>query len=190
VKNGVIDAMNPFTIYWAGRMPASVFLSSYPLGPRNPHEWDVFYYSLGGLEIARELFAAEGMYYVGPIQHGANIIHSKVPIRSIEDFRGRKMRVPGGMERPSPSDRPQLLDQVHPLLHRQRRAERGIDEAAHRHVEPGDLHHLPRHHPVAAEPGLRLTVARVAGRSRRMIEADSSAGGIRLNGFPVALRRP
>ena len=97
VKNGVLDAMNPFTIYWAGRMPASVFLTSYPLGMRNPHEWDVFFYSLGGLEITRELFAEAGMYYVGPIQHGANIIHSKVPIRSIEDFRGRKMRVPGGM---------------------------------------------------------------------------------------------
>lgn len=97
VKNGVLDAMNPFTLYWAGRMPASVFLSSYPLGLRNPHEWDVFFYSLGGLEIARDLFAKAGMYYVGPIHHGANIIHSKVPIRSIEDFRGRKMRVPGGM---------------------------------------------------------------------------------------------
>src|SRR3546814_20988759 len=64
---------------------------------RNPHEWDVFFYSLGGLEIARELFAAVGMPYVGPIQHSANIIHSKVPIRSIEAFRGRKMRVPRGM---------------------------------------------------------------------------------------------
>jgi len=97
VKNGVLQAMNPFTLYWAGRMPAAVFLSSYPLGLRNPHEWDVFYYSLGGLEMARELFAAEGMHYVGPIHHGPNIIHSKVPIRSIEDFRGRKMRLPGGM---------------------------------------------------------------------------------------------
>src|SRR3546814_4450556 len=28
VKNGVLDAMNPFTLYWAGRMPASVFLRS------------------------------------------------------------------------------------------------------------------------------------------------------------------
>lgn len=28
VKNGVLQAMNPFTIYWAGRMPASVFLTS------------------------------------------------------------------------------------------------------------------------------------------------------------------
>ena len=97
VKNGVLEAMNPFTLYWAGRMPASVFLSSYPMSMRNPHEWDVFYYGLGGLEIARELFAEQGMYYVGPIHHGPNIIHSKVPIRSIEDFRGRKMRVPGGM---------------------------------------------------------------------------------------------
>ena len=97
VKNGVLEAMNPFTLYWAGRMPASVFLSSYPLGPRNPHEWDVFYYALGGLEIAREMFAKFGMHYVGPIHHGPNIIHSKVPIRSIDDFRGRKMRLPGGM---------------------------------------------------------------------------------------------
>ena len=97
VKNGVLEGMNPFTLYWAGRMPASVFFSSYPMGLRNPHEWDVFYYGLGGIELARELFAQHGMYYVGPIHHGPNIIHSKVPIRSIEDFRGRKMRVPGGM---------------------------------------------------------------------------------------------
>jgi TRAP-type mannitol/chloroaromatic compound transport system substrate-binding protein len=97
VKNKVLEAMNPFTLYWAGRMPASVFFSSYPLGLRQNQEWDVFYYALGGLELAREQFAKFGMYYVGPIHHGPNIIHSKVPIRSIEDFKGRKMRVPGGM---------------------------------------------------------------------------------------------
>jgi TRAP-type mannitol/chloroaromatic compound transport system substrate-binding protein len=97
VKNGVLDAMNPFTLYWAGRMPAAVFFSSYPMGPRNPHEWDVFYYTLGGLELAREMFGKFDMHYVGPIHHGPNIIHSKVPIRSIDDFRGRKMRLPGGM---------------------------------------------------------------------------------------------
>ena len=97
VKNGVLEAMNPFTLYWAGRMPLAAFLSSYPLGLRQPHEWDVFYYGLGGLEIAREAFAELGLHYVGPIHHGANIIHSKVPIASIDDFKGRKMRLPGGM---------------------------------------------------------------------------------------------
>ena len=94
VRNGVIEAMNPFTLYWAGRMPASVFFSSYPLGLRTEGEWDVFFYALGGREIARELFAKVGMFYVGHIHHGPNIIHSKVPIRSIEDFRGRKCACP------------------------------------------------------------------------------------------------
>jgi len=97
VKNGVLNAVNPFTIYVQGIIPAGVFLSSYPLGLRNPHEYDVFYYGLGGLEMTRELYAAQGMYWVGPVHHGPNIIHSKVPIRSIDDFRGRKMRLPGGM---------------------------------------------------------------------------------------------
>lgn len=97
VKNGVLDAVNPFTIYAQGIIPAATFLTSYPLGLRNPHEFDTFFYGLGGLEIARELYAAQGMYYVGPVQHDANLIHSKVPIRSIDDFRGRKMRLPGGM---------------------------------------------------------------------------------------------
>jgi TRAP-type mannitol/chloroaromatic compound transport system substrate-binding protein len=97
VKRGVIEANNWFTLYGAGRIPATVFLSSYPLGPRFPHEWDTFFFGLGGLELTREIYARQGLYYVGPVQHGPNIIHSKVPIRSIEDFRGRKMRVPGGM---------------------------------------------------------------------------------------------
>ena len=97
VKKGIIEGVNPFTLYWASRIPAAVFLTSYPLGLRTTGEWDVFYNGLGGLEIARELFAQQGLFFVGHIHHGANILHSKSPIRSIEDFRGRKMRVPGGL---------------------------------------------------------------------------------------------
>lgn len=37
------------------------------------------------------------MFYVGPVQHDLNIIHSKVPIRSFEEFKGKKIRFPGGM---------------------------------------------------------------------------------------------
>lgn len=97
VKNGVLEAMNSFTVYWAGKLPSCVFLSSYLMGLRHPHEWDVFFYSQGGLQMARDIFAKQGIYYVNRIHHGANIIHSKKPIRSIEDFKGLKLRVPGGM---------------------------------------------------------------------------------------------
>ncbi|WP_046864454.1 TRAP transporter substrate-binding protein DctP [Microvirga massiliensis] len=97
VKNGVLEAMNSFTLYWVGKMPAAAFLSSYTLGLRHPHEWDMFFYAKGGLQAAREIFAKQGLHYVNRIHHGANIIHSKRPIRSFEDFKDLKLRVPGGM---------------------------------------------------------------------------------------------
>ena len=97
VKNGVLEAMNSFTLYWAGKLPATAFLSSYLMGLRYPHEWDIFFYSHGGLQAARDLFAKQGLYYVNRIHHGPNIIHSKKPIRTIADFKDLKLRVPGGM---------------------------------------------------------------------------------------------
>jgi len=97
VRNGVLEAMNSFTVYWVGKIPATAFMSSYLMGLRYPHEWDIFYYSKGGLEAIREVFAKQGLVYVNRIHHGPNIIHSKKPIRTAEDFKGLKLRVPGGM---------------------------------------------------------------------------------------------
>lgn len=56
VRNGVLQGMNPFTLYWSGKIPASVFLSSYPAGPDQPHQWDTMFYSLGMLEKTREIY--------------------------------------------------------------------------------------------------------------------------------------
>ncbi|QID16569.1 twin-arginine translocation signal domain-containing protein [Nitrogeniibacter mangrovi] len=97
VRTGVLDGMNPFTLYWSGKMPASVFLSSYPVGPDQPAQWDTMFYGLGLLEMTRKIYAKFGLVYVGPIQHDANIIHSKKPVTSVADFKGLKLRVPGGM---------------------------------------------------------------------------------------------
>jgi len=97
VRNGVLEAMNSFTVYWVGKIPSSAFMSSYLMGLRYPHEWDIFFYSKGGLEMIREVFAKQGLVYVNRIHHGPNIVHSKKPIRTAEDFKGLKLRVPGGM---------------------------------------------------------------------------------------------
>jgi TRAP-type mannitol/chloroaromatic compound transport system substrate-binding protein len=97
VKSGVLQGMNPWTLYWAGKIPATVFLSSYPGGPDQPAQWDTMFYGLGMLEMAREIYAKQGMYFVGTIQHDANVIHSKVPMSSLAEMKGKKIRLPGGM---------------------------------------------------------------------------------------------
>lgn len=97
VRAGKAEGMNPFTLYWAKDFPVTAFLSSYPLGLDRPDQWETWFYELGGLDLARRAFEAKGLFYVGPIQHDLNIIHAHTPIRSFEDFKGKKVRMPGGL---------------------------------------------------------------------------------------------
>ncbi len=97
VKAGQLDAMHCFSNYWAGNLPVTAFLSSYPLGLDRPDQWETWIYELGGLQIARRAYRDHNMFYVGPIQHDLNLIHSRIPIRSFEEFKGKKIRYPGGM---------------------------------------------------------------------------------------------
>jgi len=97
VKAGVFDSMHCFDVYWPGKVPAATFFSSYPFGMDRPDQWETWYESLGGKQIAREAYGQQGLYYVGPIQHDDNLIHSKIPIRTFEDFKGKKIRYPGGI---------------------------------------------------------------------------------------------
>jgi TRAP-type mannitol/chloroaromatic compound transport system substrate-binding protein len=97
VKAGVFDAMHCFDVYWPGKIPVATFLSSYPFGMDRPDQWETWYAALGGAEIAQEAYGKHNMHWIGPIQHDDNLIHSKVPIRTFEDFKGKKIRYPGGI---------------------------------------------------------------------------------------------
>ena len=97
VKAGVFDSMHTSDTYWPGKIPVATFLSSYPFGMDRPDQWDTWFNELGGKELAREAYAAQNMYWLGPVQHDDNLVHSKVPIRSFEDYKGKKIRFPGGI---------------------------------------------------------------------------------------------
>lgn len=96
---GVLDAMHWVPHYAAldGKMPAGVFLTSFPMGLPHPHQWDMLFDSFGGTQLAQELYARHGLEFVGHVHHDMNLIHSNKPIRSLEDFRNLNLRMPGGL---------------------------------------------------------------------------------------------
>ncbi len=85
LQNGKLDLACTSPTYPAEMYPGMAFLASYPLGLDRPDQWETWYFELGGI------------FFLAPLQHDFNIIHSRVPIRSFEDFRGKKIRMPGGL---------------------------------------------------------------------------------------------
>ena len=97
VRNGVLEGQNWFTVYWPGKMPAGVFLTAYPMGLSVPHHWDMMFGAYGGFGITKDLYRKQGQEFIGHVHHDLNLIHSKVPLRSFDDFNGVKIRMPGGI---------------------------------------------------------------------------------------------
>ncbi|WP_458526876.1 TRAP transporter substrate-binding protein DctP [Onishia taeanensis] len=97
VRNGVLDGQNWFTVYWPGKMPAGVFLTAYPMGLSLPHQWDIMFGAYGGFGLAKDLYRKQGQELLGYVHHDMNLIHSKKPLRSFDDFKGVKLRMPGGI---------------------------------------------------------------------------------------------
>ncbi|UOM33296.1 TRAP transporter substrate-binding protein DctP [Acuticoccus sp. I52.16.1] len=82
--------------YFAGKMgPIANLETGVPGSLQTPLERHTFFYEEGFIDIAREAFAKEGVYYVGPQLSSSWDVISKVPLRSAADFEGLKIRTFG-----------------------------------------------------------------------------------------------
>ncbi|MGI9334172.1 MAG: TRAP transporter substrate-binding protein DctP [Gammaproteobacteria bacterium] len=94
---GIIACMNGGTGYFVGKDPGFVLLSDFNAAYESPQQQTGWFWEGGGIDLARELYAQHGAYYLGPVMWGAESIPSKQPLRNIRDFNGIKMRSPEGM---------------------------------------------------------------------------------------------
>lgn len=79
--------------YYAGKMgPIASLESGVPGSLRTPIERFNFFYKRGFLELAREAYAQQGVFYLGPQLSPPWDIMSTKPITSKEDFDGLKIR--------------------------------------------------------------------------------------------------
>lgn len=95
VRGGAFQMMKTFDGYEAGKIPGLAFTSTVPFGFPEGDQYEAWFYELGGIELAREAYAPAGLYYIAPTVYGPEPIHSKVPIESIADFKGKKGRFVG-----------------------------------------------------------------------------------------------
>lgn len=102
LSKGVFEAHLSAPVYWAGKIPVTSFLLQLPFGLTDYWQYEVWYYKLGGIEIAREAYAPHNAYFIGIFTASGSEepLHMKkqYPIRTVEDFKGRKLRVAPGMQ--------------------------------------------------------------------------------------------
>jgi TRAP-type mannitol/chloroaromatic compound transport system substrate-binding protein len=95
VRGGAFEMMKTFDGYTAGKIPAHAFTSTIPFGYKTAQDYAAWFYERGGIEMARESYAPAGLHYIAPTVYDQEPIHSKVEIRSIADFSGKKGRFTG-----------------------------------------------------------------------------------------------
>lgn len=95
VSKGVFELMKTYDPYYMGKEPALAFIASVPAGFTDAWQYEVWFWELGGIELARRAYEKFNMYYIAPTVYGPEFQHSKVPIRTIADYKGKKARFVG-----------------------------------------------------------------------------------------------
>lgn len=97
VINGILDGDTTQPSYQIGKDTAFQFIGDVMGGYDTPWELYAFFYNGGGLEAARELYAAYDMFLVGWWIHGQESLSSTRPLAGPEDLENFKFRSPPGM---------------------------------------------------------------------------------------------
>lgn len=95
VRGGAFQMMKTFDGYEAGKIPGLAFTSTVPFGFEEPDQYEAWFYELGGLDMARRAYAPAGLFYIAPTVYGPEPIHSKVPLKTLADLKGKKGRFVG-----------------------------------------------------------------------------------------------
>ena len=97
IAAGILDGHITDTSYFAGKDPAFGLIAN-PVGAwSSPQQMFDFMAKGGGKELMNELVGPYGLHFIGATTPGLEAFVSKVPIDSVADLKGIKMRAPEGL---------------------------------------------------------------------------------------------
>jgi TRAP-type mannitol/chloroaromatic compound transport system substrate-binding protein len=95
IQKGMFEMTKQYGGYDIGRLPHEAFTSSLPCGFTNTWQLDTWFWAKGGIQMLREEYKKMGVYFLAPTIYDEEPIHSKLPIKSIADMKGKKGRFVG-----------------------------------------------------------------------------------------------
>lgn len=95
---GVIDLAYTSGEYWAGKEIAFSFVTYLPGGFDSPVQHDFWLYQRGGLELVSKLYEPHNIKLLSLPYYPAEYLISRVPIKSLEDIKGKKLVFSGALQ--------------------------------------------------------------------------------------------
>jgi len=97
IGQGTLDAGPAWPGWFAGKDPAFAACGGLPFSFDNDMQLDTWYYQYDGLDMMRELYAPYNVHVAGMTYYNMESWHASREIRTVDDFKGLKIRMPGGM---------------------------------------------------------------------------------------------
>ena len=97
IQNGLLDGQYTAPSYFAGKDPALGVLGDTLAAYPDSATRDGWFTDGGGIELASSLYDEYGLHFICPVYWPSEQIPSTIAINSVENFKGLKMRAPGGL---------------------------------------------------------------------------------------------
>ncbi len=95
VKSGLITMGAHFQPMNAGELPAGIVEVGLPGGTADVGELSVLFHEKGWNEVLTRAYGEQGLVYLDPYIQPPVYLLTKKPIKTVEDFKGLKLRAPG-----------------------------------------------------------------------------------------------
>lgn len=95
IGRGMFEISLIWPSYWMGRVPVAGHINGHLFSWQNVPQMYAYFYHMGAIDVFRDAYKAQAVRYVGPVPQSGLALFSRKPLRTIDDFRGYKVRSTG-----------------------------------------------------------------------------------------------